>query len=269
MEKIDYSKCSSEILKTKLSDKGFSFDYVYRVFGKDAFNYDILYTGEGLTERNTCYMELLVPTNTENLYNVYSTTETKNYFQTTDSKNIIINDPRVIVNDKRRWMMDKIYQLMNDVPQSTPLYIQVRFANYPKIGCPLKWIAQSTISDEQAYTPNEILRSTIFVYEPFLPVYVLINFIDNNPNIYVMQSLNLQTFENLSINNVDYIGKFLNLPQNWLWASIILDENTYLKVVSLESTYLVQDSLGNSYQYLDPKYAPWLYEQYYQLNTLF
>jgi hypothetical protein len=106
-------------------------------------------------------MELLVSTNTENLYNVYSTTETKNYFQTTDLKNIIIDDPRVIVNDKRRWMIDKIYQLINDVPQSTPLYIQVRFSNYPKIGCPLKWTAQVTPSNGQAYTTSEIQRNTI------------------------------------------------------------------------------------------------------------
>ncbi len=266
---IDYSKCSSEILKTKLSEKDFTFDYVYRVFGNEAFNYDISYTGDGLIERNNCYMELFVPTNTKNLYNVYSTAALKNYFVTSDAGNVIIEDPRIFVNEKRRWMMDKIYQLINDIPQNTPLYIQVKFSNYPKIGCPLKWVAQITPSDGNPYTISEIQRKTIWVYEPNKPVYLLINFIDNNPNIYVMQSLNIKNYENLSINNVDYIGKFLNLPENWIWTSMILDNETYLKVVSVGTAYLTTDTLGNSYQYLDPKYAPWLYEHYYQLNTVF
>ena len=266
-EKIDYSKCSSEILKTKLSDKSFDFNYVYRVFGNNAFNTDISFTPENIIERNNCYMEVVVPTSSD-LYNVYSTYELKNYFQTTDSTNIIVDDPRIIINDKRRWMMDKIYQLLDIVPQNTPLYIQVRFSNYPKLGCPLKWTAQVIPSDSDSYSISQITRNTIWVYEPNKPVYLLINFIDNNPNIYVMQSLNLQTFDNLSVNNVDYIGKFLNLPENWVWTTIILDDETFLKVVSVGTAYLVQDSLGNSYQYLDPKYAPWLYEQYYELNTI-
>ena len=105
------------------------------------------------------------------------------------------------------------------------------------------------------------------MYEPLKPVYVLVNFINNVPNIYVMQSLNLQKDINLSVNNVDYIGRFLNLPSNWLWASILLDSDTYLKVVSVGEALVTEDSLGNTYEYLDPTYAPWLYEQYYYINN--
>lgn len=219
----------------------------------------------GHTNRNNCYMELLIPSYSapiDNLkdvsYNVYSTYEMKNSIQTTDSHDVIIKDPRIIVNDKRRWMMDKMCQLLNDIPLNTPLYVGVRFVSFPHVESRLKWIAEVSLNKQSCpYTIHYVKRKTIFVYEPNKPVYMLINFLNGNPHIYVMQSLNLQTFEN----NVDYIGKLLELPENWLWTSMILDSDTYLKVVSCDTASLIQDSLGNSYQYLESKYAPWLYEQ--------
>ena len=264
---IDYSKCSSEIIKTPLSEKGFSINYVYRVFGNRAFDNDVNFYQEGECVRNLPYMELWVPTTSKNIYNVYTTFNNTNYFQTTGAGNIIIDNENVIINDRRRWMMDGIYQILDNLPPNTPLTIQARFKNYPKIGCPLKWTAQKNlITGSNPYTIAKIFRRTVWVYEPVKPVYILVNFTNNIPSIYVMQSLNLQKDISLSVNNVDYIGRFLNLPKDWLWASIILERDTYLKVVSDGEALVVEDSLGNTYEYLDPKYAPWLYEQYYYIN---
>jgi hypothetical protein len=264
-EKIDYPRCSSDILTIDLADKGFSISYIYRIFGNSTFNMGF---ASNKVTKNLPYIELLIPTNKPGTYNVYNNTSIKNEFETTDGTNLLIEDPFVIVNDKRRWMMDQLYQLEAEPDFNTPLYINAKFNNYPQLGMTLKWTASTILNDSSPYEITQVNRSTCYVYNPDTIVYLLVDLNSSYLQIYVLQSLNLQTFENESVNNIDYIGNKLDLPKNWLWTSIKLDSNTFLKVASNGTAFIVQDNLGNSYQYLDSKYAPWLYEQYSYLNTI-
>jgi hypothetical protein len=83
-----------------------------------------------------------------------------------------------------------------------------------------------------------------------------------------MQSYCNQVLENLNSSNLTYLDNQIFIPKGWIYAYMILDEDTYLKVVSNGIAYLVTDSANNSYQLLESIYAPWLYMQYSYLLSV-
>lgn len=257
-------------VKTNIDTKDFSINYVYRIFGNIAFDENISYFDKSI--KYIPYFEVFIPTTDPGVFNIYTTFTTDNSYPnaliTTNSDDLTINDSSLFINDKRIWMMDFIVQLKDDLPDDTPLYVSIPFKNINNIFCTFNWVAQVIPSNGNPYTISQIQRKTIWVYKPKTEIYMLINISNGNLKIYVMQSFTNQIDQNLNPTNINYMGNKLSLPIGWLWTSLVLNYDTYLKVVSTGTAYLVQDNLKNSYEYLDPKYAPWLYSNFSYLNVV-
>ena len=262
---FNYPNCASKILDVNVDDKGFSTDYVYRIFGNVAFNSSLKTSSDNI--RYTPYFELLVPIENSQ-YNVYSNYDCQNTINTNDGSQVIVKNTNIVINDKRFWTMDQLSQVSSSPPSGVNMYETVRFKNYPKLRANFKFTAQLTPGSGKPYTVSQVSRQTIWIYKPQLPVYMLINNEDDVLSIYVMQSYTNQVLTDLNPSNLTYLGSKLKLPKGWIFAYTILDSETYLKVVSVGTAYLVQDDAKNSYQYLDTLYAPWFYQQYAYLNNI-
>ncbi len=158
--------------------------------------------------------------------------------------------------------MDRQIQVVNTPPDNTSLFISLQFKKSQCLTTKLRWTASLQIGNGQPYTESLISRRTIFVYNPLTTVYMLVNYDCVDIKIYVMQSINNQNNSNISTLNAQYLSEKLILPPGWFFTVMNLDKDTYLKVVSTDTAKLVTDSLGNSYQYLNKKYAPWIYDNY-------
>jgi len=262
---IDYPACSSKILNVNVDSKGFSDDYTYRIFGDLAFGNSVKTSTDRI--RYGPYFELLFPISGSSEYNVYSNFDCQNTINTNDGAQLLIKNPNVVINDKRFWTVDRLIQVSSSAPSGVNSYINVKFKQNPKLKATFKFTAQVLPSNGE-YSVSQVTRQTIWVYNPQTPVYLLINTSGSVLSIYVMQSYTNQVYSDLNQTNLPYLGSRMDIPKGWTFAYIILDIDTYLKVVSTETAYLVQDSAKNSYQYLDPLYAPWLYEQYAYLNVV-
>lgn len=262
---MDYPACASKILNVNVDWKGFSDDYVYRVFGLISNDMSLKKSTDAI--RYAPYFELLVPASSTQ-YNVYSNFDCQNTFNTNDSSQLVITDKSIQINDKRFWVMDQLVQLSGSAPSDVNAYVSVPFKSNENLKAVFKFTAQVTPSNGKPYTISEVTRQTIWIYKPQTPVYMLINTSNNTLNIYVMQSYTNQELKHLNQTNLPYLGSKLKLPEGWIFAYMILDTETYLKVVSTETAYLVQDDAKNSYQYLDPLYAPWLYQNYSYLVSI-
>lgn len=260
---INYPSCSSKILETDLQGKGFSIDYIYRIFGNSK--------GIPLKIQNGVkgnpYMELIIPVSSTTS-NVYSNYDCQNSINTNDGSQLNIKNPAVTVNDKRFWLMDQIIELAPTLPSNTNDYISVKFKTNSKLKANFKFTAQVQPSSGGAYTVSEVTRQTIWVYNPLATIYLLINYCDNQLKIYAMQTYCNQVLPDLNPYNLPYLGSKMNLPKGWTYAYIVNDGSTYFKVVSTETAYVVQDEFNNTYQYVDPTYESTLYQQYDYLINL-
>ncbi len=104
MSLIDYPKCSSEILSIPIDTKNFDINYIYRIFGDIAFNENLFIGDDEKSIRNTDYLELFLPTTDPSVFNVYNNFSIKNEINTVVASNLEINDPNIIINDKRVWV---------------------------------------------------------------------------------------------------------------------------------------------------------------------
>lgn len=284
MDLIDNQKTLSEIVKIDIGTKDFDINYIYTIFGDQIFDKKLVIGDETKSIKGSPYLELLILTNTD-VVNVYNNFGIKNELNTMVGGDLDINDPKIIINDKRVWVMDRQIVLIPDPPINTPSYITVPFKKNKCLTTKLKWVATVTkVSGAKPYNEITVNRKSIFVYYPLRTLFLLVNNTCNNSSkiecltnvlftnktcnnlsqikIYVMQSINNQIDPNINLLNAQYLSTKLTLPPGWIFSTINLDTDTYLKVVSTNKAYVLGDSLGNTYQYLDPKYCPWIYKLY-------
>ena len=93
------------------------------------------------------------------------------------------------------------------------------------------------------YTPNEVTRTTNFIYRAGSAVYEL-----TSPagEVYVMQSYSQIANPALSMKDLPVLNEQLKLPAGWTYRSRVLDQDLYLVVNGV--AYVLQDNLFNSYQ---------------------
>jgi hypothetical protein len=107
-------------------------------------------------------------------------------------------------------------------------------------------IWQGTVGDK-FYTPNEVQRTTVFLYRQGSQVYEL-----TSPDgaVYRMQSYAQIADPSLTIADLETLGARLDLPQGWTYQARVLTEDSALKVEAL--AYIINDNLYNSYQKVTP-----------------
>ena len=145
----------------------------------------------------------------------------------------------VMLNGPRYWAMDEVQaagNTVNDVKESFG-GIEMNLRATVQLGL-LKQLMGS-----KSYTPNEITRTTNFIYRAGSAVYEL-----TSPagEVYVMQSYSQIVNPDLNIKDLPVLGEQLKLPAGWTYRSRVLDQD--LSLVANGVAYVLQDNLSNSYQ---------------------
>ena len=145
----------------------------------------------------------------------------------------------VVLNGPRYWMMDEIQaagKTVNDVKESFG-GIEMNLRATIQLGL-LKQLMGS-----KKYTPNEIARTTNFVYKAGSALYELTS---PGGDVYLMQSYSQIVNLALSMKDLPLLGDQLKLPAGWAYRSRVLDRD--LSLVANGVAYVLQDNLSNSYQ---------------------
>ena len=145
----------------------------------------------------------------------------------------------VVLNGPRYWVMDEIQAAgttVNNVQESFG-GIEMNLRATVEIG-----LLKQIIGDKR-FTPNQVNRTTNFVYKAGSPIYEL-----TSPagEVYVMQSYSQIVNPSLSMKDLPTLGKQLKLPAGWKYQSQILEKD--LSLVANGVAYVLQDNLSNSYQ---------------------
>src|SRR5262249_9617945 len=103
-------------------------------------------------------------------------------------------------------------------------------------------VGQATAGD-QLYSPNQVKRDTVWIYDAGKPIFELV---DPQGNVYVMQSYSQMVDRTLTIKQLPELAGKLALPQGWSYrtetpsAALHLDSNGL--------AFIVNDNLYNTYQ---------------------
>ena len=145
----------------------------------------------------------------------------------------------VLLNGPRYWMMDEIQAAGNTVSD-------VR-ASFGGIEMNLRATIQLSFLKQfigsKHYTPNEITRTTNFLYKAGSPIYELTSPVGE---VYVMQSYSQIVNANLGQKDLPTLNQQLKLPTGWTYRSRVLDQD--LSLIANGIAYVLQDNLANSYQ---------------------
>lgn len=145
----------------------------------------------------------------------------------------------VKLNGPRYWMMDEVQAAgptVNNVKESFG-GIEMNLRATVELG-----LLKQILGDKR-FTPNQIIRTTNFVYKAGTPIYELIS---PDGEIYVMQSYSQIENPTLTMNDLPDLNKQLTLPKGWVYRSRVLDQN--LSLIANGIAYVIQDNLSNSYQ---------------------
>jgi hypothetical protein len=145
----------------------------------------------------------------------------------------------VILNGPRYWMMDEIQaagQTINNVKESFG-GIEMNLRATVDVG-----LFQQILGDKR-FTPNQIIRTTNFIYKAGSPIYELTA---PTGETYVMQSYSQIENPALSMKDLPSLAEQLKLPVGWSYRSRVLDQD--LSLVANGIAYVLQDNLSNSYQ---------------------
>ncbi len=147
---------------------------------------------------------------------------------------------KVTLNGPRHWLMNQIQGNANDGGSG--------FSKIATFGTlQMQLAAQIDGSgDEEAYTVNQVQRSTTFTFQAGNEIYKLT---DPSGDEFIMQSYSRKINANLTIDDLADLGSNLNLPDGWSFETEVL--STTLQVVADGIAYVVQDDLENSYQKIE------------------
>ena len=145
----------------------------------------------------------------------------------------------VVLNGPRYWMMDEIKAAGPTVNQTKASFggIEMNLRATVELGL----IQQ--LFGSKFFSPNEIIRTTAFVYRAGSPIYELTS---PKGEVYVMQSYSQIVNPNLTMGDLPDLAKQLKLPTGWSYQSRVLEQE--LSLVANGIAYVLQDNLSNSYQ---------------------
>lgn len=224
------------------------------------------------------YGELIYPDNANSINYVYVSQD--NVIETILETDLYIDDSSAQLNKKRFWMANMTISLIvsYEDTEQFPKYKYLKFlnpnydstnSNSPQtlnVYATFKKKTTSAINNNSSfYTETQVNRTSAFIYYPLKTIYTLINLNDpNNVKIYIMQSLTNLINTTINSTNLCYLQSLLTLPDNWLFSIVLLDSKTSIILTANSTTpaYVLQDDLDNSYQYVPPSQASFLYDQF-------
>ena len=145
----------------------------------------------------------------------------------------------VVLNGPRYWMMDEIQAAGDTVNLDKESFSGMEM----NLRATVKLNLLKQLMGSKQYSPNEIVRTTNFIYKAGTPIYEL-----TSPagDVYVMQSYSQIVNPNLVMSDLPDLAKQLKLPSGWTYKSKVLDQE--LSLIANGIAYVLQDNLSNSYQ---------------------
>ena len=142
------------------------------------------------------------------------------------------------------------------------------------------------------YVTSQVTRETLYIYYASTPIFILIDSNDttnsttnfpqtSRPKLYIMQSPSNNYFKDININNLSLLKPQLQLPAgeqpagsgnvdyvpmpdgfNYVVYTIPYDYCVFIVATLNTLAYVIQDGCDNTYQYADPQYNQFLYDQF-------
>lgn len=251
--------------------------------------------------RNTPYLELqYVDFISKNII-VYSTTyfNKVTYLYSVLGTDLVLDSPSVILNGSRIYVWDET--IVNNIQVPTVEYpMEKTFQFKPTYQTPqntltqiMKKVASVPLGGAASYyTTTTVLRETIYIYYASSIIFLLIDSNDTTnsttnmpytsaPKIYVMQTMSNLFFKDLNIDNLYLLKNQLQLPAgtqppdskninyiplppgfNFVVYTIPYDYCVYSVSTLSDNAILIADGCNNAYQYVNPKYNKFLYDQF-------
>jgi hypothetical protein len=211
------------------------------------------------------------------LYNSFVNNSLKNVANVMSKNQLVIpsSSPQytsyVGSNDNRFFTSDMVITLNTPIGEG-PDYLYFDFIDNSNLKFAIAKCVSFIYQPSGPYSPIQVNRYNIWVYYPYTQVYMLINSSDTRNSygfsIWIMQGYTTQKYPvtidllpllNTYLTNKDIVGSDTP-PSNWSYSYTNLAINTFLNVTAIGEAYIIQDGLNNTYQYLDPTYCNFLYE---------
>ena len=145
----------------------------------------------------------------------------------------------VVLNGPRYWMMDEIKAAGATVNQTKESFDGIEM----NLRATIELSLMKQLMGSKYYSPNEIVRTTAFIYKAGTPIYELTS---PKGEVYVMQSYSQIVNPNLTMSDLPDLAKQLKLPTGWSYKTRVLDQEFSLLANGI--AYVLQDNLSNSYQ---------------------
>ena len=145
----------------------------------------------------------------------------------------------VILNGPRYWVMDEIQAAGSTVNDVKETFGGIEM----NLRATIRLSLLKQLMGSKHFTPNEITRTTNFIYKAGGTIYEL-----TSPagDVYVMQSYSQIVNPALKIKDLSVLSEQLKLPAGWTYRSRVLDQD--LSLIANGVAYVLQDNLSNSYQ---------------------
>lgn len=255
-----------------------------RILSDNGMKKDLTYSNP-LTQstRYSPYWEILYPDPSAGILYDYVSVD-NSVLSTAGSDYYLDKEGPIVLNDKRAFMFDLSIIENTSIPPTDqfPEYKYLSFknplykndgsgtspdaaGNYPTLNLKGKLKKVTTLSMSQSgkpYTETQVDRTSAFIYYPRTTMYLLMDTV--NRKVYAMQtsSTRKQTGDDFYETNLVNIKQRLNLPAGWTFAVAALDSKTFVALISNADhrAKVIQDDLANSYQYVRPEEASFLYD---------
>jgi hypothetical protein len=145
------------------------------------------------------------------------------------------------LNGPRHWVIDSLQASGSTTTGKTFTFGGIE----TYLRATLQTAAGTPTVGNQLYTPNQVMRDTVFTYDAGKPVFELT---DPNGNVYVMQSYAQIVDKTLTYKQLSSLASKLQLPTGWTYTTKTLQQDLKLDTTSTGVAYVVNDNLEDSYQ---------------------
>ena len=255
-----------------------------------------------LSYRNVPYLELQYLDSTSTNLVIYSSTFFDNvtYLFSSLGTDLVLDTTNVIINGSRIYVWDEC--VVNNIQVGTDEFPMVKTYQFkPQYQSSQNTTTQimkkaATVplgtSIPNYYNTTTVFRESIYIYHASSVIYLLIDSNDttnsttnmpytSRPKIYAMQTMSNLYFTDINMDNLYLLKNQLELPAgeqppnsgnikyiplpdgfNFVVYTIPFDNCVYSVSTLSENAILISDGCNNSYQYLEPKYNQFLYDQF-------
>jgi hypothetical protein len=147
----------------------------------------------------------------------------------------------VQLNGPRHWVIDSLLASGSTTTGKTFTFGGIEM----NLRATLQTGAGTPTVGNQFYTPNQVMRDTVFTYDAGKLVFELTA---PNGDVYVMQSYAQIVDKTLTYKQLSSLASKLQLPTGWTYTTKTLQQDLKLDTTSTGIAYVVNDNLEDSYQ---------------------